>query len=240
MRVELLCFFPIFLPLHAGNEVYGGPKTSIEIYPFISRLRIGRNTCTGSLLKKNLIITAHHCFFDKHGNFMSHGTATFYDSDKKKEEKGEFTRNIKHVKSYKNSDLALAKLTSSVKGIKPVKLNRKKFMTGSSMRTVGYGWHAPNGSTPDPHDGHLREIILKISFVNETYIGTRLGKNNEGPCAGDSGAPLLVLANQQWSVLATLFGFGFDCRDSTIDPQHPHDVWSRVTVIKPSHLHQWG
>ena len=244
MRIELFCFSLFFLPLQAGLEVHGGFKTTIEKYPFITRLSIGENHCTGSLVTKSLILTADHCFYDQDDNsFIAHGIASFHDTDYfNKQEKGEFTRTIAHVKSYKNfdnSDLALARLSKKVEGIRPVKLNGKRFMIGSSMRTVGYGWHAPK-SSPYHFDGHLREIILKISFVNGTFIGTKVGKNMEGPCSGDSGAPLLIMAKNQWSVLATLKGYGYDCRDETVDADHPDDVWSSVKVIKSEHLRKLG
>merc|ERR1712179_826408 len=55
-------------------------------------------------------------------------------------------------------------------------------------------------------------------------MGTAVGENNEGPCAGDSGGPMLVWDGEDWSVVATLKGGGFDCRTGNLISRD--DKWS--------------
>ena len=62
MKLELFCLALLFLPFLASNEIKGGPKVSTDEFPFIARLYIGGEPCTGSLVKDNLILTAAHCF----------------------------------------------------------------------------------------------------------------------------------------------------------------------------------
>ena len=229
----LFCLVSRFFPLLADDCIKGGDKVKANKYPFIARLRTHWGRCTGSLVKNNLILTARHCFVQK-GQEKEHGTATFYDSSSYCTEPKQMEVGMKLVKTYKGSDLALARLERKVKGILPAKINRKKFKLGTSMRIVGYGMHGHNQK-----DWHLRHIILKTSFDNGTKIGTELGQDDAGPCAGDSGGPLLVKAGGFWSIVATLQGYGYDCEEGMVpDPEHPHDVWSSVRVIKKYDLHR--
>ena len=234
MKLLLFCLVPLFLSLLADDCLKGGPKVEANKYPFTAKLWIHRpphgGLCTGSLVKKNLILTAKHCFV-KDGQTYKDGTASFYYSSSKCTQAKKMEIGMKLVKTYRDSDLALARLTRKIKGIMPAKINRKKFKIGTSMRIVGYGMHDHRQD-----DGHLRHIILKTSFDNGTKIGTKLGPDNAGPCAGDSGGPLLVKADGFWSIVATLQGYGYDCRNNTISSKYPDDVWSSVRVIKKHDL----
>merc|ERR1711970_1011464 len=116
-EMKLLLFFLAFLfvPLIADLEIFGGYEVTTDEYPFIARLAItGKNIyqyqqCTGSLVADDLILTANHCFFSG-GGWFPNGIATFNDADEKVIEGREVTYNIKFVRNYTNSDLALAKL----------------------------------------------------------------------------------------------------------------------------------
>ena len=130
------------------------------------------------------------------------------------------------VKYYHGSDLALAKLTQGVTGISPVRISEKNVTQGTSVRTVGYGMQGYNKD-----EGHLRDIDLKVSYVRGNWIGTKVGKNFEGPCGGDGGAPLLVRESGDWAVVASLQGGGYDCRTNTINSVQPDHTWNSVRVI---------
>ena len=221
MKLPLFCLLFLF-----SSSCWGGLVTSTE-YPFIARLFIpipGTNTgnlCTGSLLKNNLILTSKQCFV-KNGVLYPHGTATFNDYSREIRDKDEFTVNMKLVKYYHGSDLALAKLTQGVNGISPVRITEKNVTHGTSVRTVGYGMQG--------YEGHLRDMDLKVSYVRGNWIGTKMGKNFEGPCGGD-GAPLLVRESGDWAVVASLQGGGYDCRTNTINSVQPDHTWNSVRVI---------
>ena len=102
---------------------------------------------------------------------------------------------------------------------------------GDAVMAVGYGMHGFN-----KNDGHLRDIDLEVSHVNETIIGTKVGDNNEGPCSGDSGGPLLVWDRYWgWEVVATLKGEGYNCRRNFTSSTD--DEWNSVSVINPADLY---
>merc|ERR1712179_443897 len=218
-----------------ADEIYGGTKVATDEYPFIARLRISGSGCTGSLVDDDLILTAKHCFVDTtSGEVFPDGGATFNDADKAIQEPGEVTYNMKYIANDYDNDIALAKLEKRATGIKPVQVSKKQVNVGDSVKAVGFGWHDWIGShntdviSVMTNDGHLRHIDLNVSSVEENWIYTAVGENNEGPCAGDSGGPMLVWDGEDWSVVATLKGGGFDCRTGNLISRD--DKWSSVRV----------
>ena len=229
MKLELLCLSFLFLPL-LGDEMAGGPMVSAHHFPFIARLNIQGLPCTGSLVKDNLILTATHCFVKN-----EHGTASFFDTRGGRKDKNQFSVKMKLVKKYPNSDLALARLARKVRNIKPLKIYKRKLNSGTTVKAIGYGMHGFM-----QNDGDLRHLDLKVTYNSGNYIGTKIGRNNEGPCAGDSGGPLLVKTGNSYAVAGTLYGLGYDCRSNTVFPGHPDDKWSSVRVMKSGDLRRFG
>merc|ERR1712179_641390 len=142
------------------------------------------------------------------------------------------TYNMKYIANDYDNDIALAKLEKRATGIKPVKISKKQVNVWDSVKAVGFGMHgwrgSPNNTGVITDDGHLRHIDLNVSSVEENWIYTAVGENNEGPCAGDSGGPMLVWDGEDWSVVATLKGGGFDCRTGNLISRD--DKWSSVRV----------
>ena len=229
MKLYLLFVASMCVPLLAEDYHVGGNKVKSSKYAFIARLKTARGKCTGSLVTNDLILTAKHCFYDEYRYGGPDGIATFNDYNSTSKEEEEFTVNMTLFQSYDNSDLALAKLHHKV-WLPPVKISDRQVRVGDSVKSVGYGMH---GFKKD--DGHLRDIDLEISHVNETIIGTKVGENNEGPCKGDSGGPLLVSCYDGWEVVASLKGHGYNC-DFDTKPS-PHDEWNSVRVINPADLY---
>merc|ERR1712002_171946 len=230
MRFEIFFLALLLASVLADDYIYGGPTVSTDEYPFIARLQIhGYGLCTGSLVAEDLILTAKHCFVkDEEPNrgVYPYGTASFNDPRRNMRDPGEITYNMKFIENYYDNDIALAKLEKKVTGIRPVKISKKRVNVWDSVGAVGFGSHGWSGFG-EISDGHLRHITLKVSRVGENWIETHVGRNNEGPCAGDSGGPLLVWDGRDWSVVATLQGGGFDCRTGRT---LYGDKWSSVRV----------
>ena len=93
---------------------------------------------------------------------------------------------------------------------------------GDILTAAGYGM----SGYPKISSQYLKSIELEVVGMdpqNPEKLETTVGENNEGPCAGDSGGPLLVNQDGQWKLVATLIGHGFDCRTNRTNG---HDMWS--------------
>jgi len=236
MKLHLLCLAALLVPLLADDYILGGNKVTWAKYPFIARLDIpGNGDCTGSLVKDDLILTAKHCFITEFGRQYPNGKAIFNDYSRERREPNEFSVDMRLIHYYPYNDLALAKLHHKVR-ITPVRISYKQVRVGDWVKVVGYGMNGPARWT----DGHLRDIDLQVSRVSGNIIETKVGPNNEGPCRGDSGGPLLVHGHQGWEVVATLIGGGFDCQTMTIDRQYPDDRWTSVRVIQNGDIQRFG
>ena len=237
MKLELFLLSLFTLPL-LGNEMYGGSEVDrYDKYPFIARLIMKwddgtQQHCTGSLIKKDQILTAKHCFYNKYGIlFNHHATARFGDNSFWNLDPNQFEVDIKLLKDdFGDSDLALAKLSRDVRNITTVPVSRARVNPGNRYTAVGFGMHGYNKT-----DGHLRDMYLEIHSLsqNKNWIITKMGRNKAGPCAGDSGGPLLDRDDDgNLSVVATLKGHGWDCRRNRLDLEHPYgDIWSSVRVM---------
>ena len=214
----------------------GGNKVKYPMYPFIARLTMKwdgwTGWCTGSLIEKDVILTAKHCFY-RNGNLVKHATATFYDYDFWNKHPKQFELDMELLKDdFGDSDLALGKLSRDVRNITPVPVSRALVKPGGKKYTaVGFGMHGWR-----QYDRHLRDTHLYIHSLshNNNWIITKLGKNKAGPCEGDSGGPLLDRdSDGNLSVVATLKGHGWDCKNNRLDLEHPYgDIWSSVRVMQ--------
>jgi len=224
-----------------GQDYHGG---SGGIYPSYGGWKICLHTgqplhrtgCTGSLISSTVVLTATHCFYDKYGrlNNPSCGHVVFNSDDKiSGNDNSEIKVKIKKIVRF-NYDLAVAILEKKV-SLKPVRIARRPVRNGAKVRALGYGMEGFRKGGK-----YLNEIKLKVRNQDATpmwskiekrwtrwnWIETNVGPNNEGPCPGDSGGPLLVWRNNRWELLATLYGGGYNCEDNTSDRMG--DLWNSI------------
>ena len=75
------------------------------------------------------------------------------------------------------------------------------------------------------------EVTVHSSAKDENYfvMETNVGENNEDPCEGDSGGPLLLREGDgEWTLLATLYGGGYSCGDVGDSPDKTSD-WNKIS-----------
>ena len=78
------------------------------------------------------------------------------------------------------------------------------------------------------------DVTVNSSAKEENYyvMETNVGENNEDPCAGDSGGPLLLReVDGEWTLVATLLGGGYSCDDPS-SPDKTSD-WSTIAPYTP-------
>ncbi|WP_347358237.1 serine protease [Bdellovibrio sp.] len=193
-----------FSPAPEENAIVGGANTSkndtISNYVVLIYDNPTKTYCTGTLIKKNLILTAAHCVGAKasdlslafginplSGNYVlrqAYKTAT-HDKYKKQNSKD-------------RNDLGLISLKESLpSNYRPVELPDSTFplKKGHVFTAAGYGRISGKRSTPTDTQGsgQLRNVDLTISQLSQDetqfYIDQRNGK---GICSGDSGGPALM------------------------------------------------
>jgi len=224
--------------------VGGDYVTDTDEYPFIAWLT---NGCTASLYTKNAILTATHCFYKTATGKLKDkgcGEAVFNVINSKQWNGQEIRRKIVKVVRY-SFDLALAFLDEPVD--RPtVKLHRDPLLErGDKVKAVGYGMRGYKKGW-----GPLKDIDLTVTkYFNITKrwgneevewyaIGTEIGPNNEGACAGDSGGPLLVKmeGSKEWRLVGTLRGAGYNCEEDKISSRHPDEMWNTIKYSEKAFL----
>jgi len=242
-----------FYPRHYPNiedededdYIVGGTRAYTQAYPFIGRYTTTSRRgyyggCTGSLVSSTVVLTATHCFYDEGKIHMpSCGYFVFNDDDKfNGNNRNEIWRKIRLIVRY-NYDLAAVFLEKEV-NLTPVKIATKLVRDGARVKALGYGM-----TGFDRNGKYLNEIDLRVKENHSTriwskiekraikweWIETNVGPGNEGPCAGDSGGPLLVRRNRQYELLATLTGGGYDCREGKTDRKG--DRWNSLIGSGP-------
>lgn len=184
--------------------VGGGPVTPQDAGPEkIST--VGLAYCTGTIIARDLILTAAHCYEDAvQGGYVLFGLKFDYNAELI-EIAG---HTVNPAYSGPNNDVAILKLAEDIPaGYAPVKLLPVTLPVspGDVVRQAGYGT-----DNEDPRFGTLRTVdsrIVESVYVGESSVGTLEVRNGStAGCDGDSGGPLYVQKNGEWftaGVLAT-------------------------------------
>lgn len=181
------------------TRIIGGQNTTRDRFPYAASLvdsQTGRHVCGGSLIAKDILLTAGHCsgFFDavqigrhniRDGELEAALANGVVGDDPNGEDGYEFLVVEKHVvhPMYANvirSDFAVAKLFGTVSSVEPVKLNtRADLPSNDEMATVvGYGITKKDGSIVNDMSKLLLEAEVQY-MPNAECSMTRALYNNE-------------------------------------------------------------
>ncbi|UXR64196.1 trypsin-like serine protease [Bdellovibrio bacteriovorus] len=193
-----------FSPVPENSAIVGGIDTNkndtVSNYVVLIYDNPTKTYCTGTLIKRNLILTAAHCVGEKAsdlslafginpltGNYVlrkAYKTAT-HDKYKK-------------LSSKDRNDLGLISMKETAPlNYRPVELADASFplKKGQVFTAAGYGRISGKRSTPTDTQGsgQLRNVDLTINQFSQDetqfYIDQ---KNGKGICSGDSGGPALM------------------------------------------------
>ncbi len=154
---------------------------------------VGLSGCTGTIIAKDLILTAAHCYQNSvQGGYVLFGIQ-FNGQERKIIRIASSTVNPSYTDA--NNDVAMLKLESDIPaGYKPVKLlpSSIPLVAGDIVRQAGYG------SDNEPNSfGTLRTVDSR--YIGPSSRGGLSVRNGQtAACSGDSGGPLYIQKNGEW------------------------------------------
>lgn len=242
------------------SKAIGGqtqPK-SLELYPWMVNLfhiDADVNFCGGSLINKNLVLTAAHCLLDKHGRpDIKNSQLLIRQSAKNGEAAGE-SRTVKSMvthpeynpKSSKN-DIALILLDDPFKIgdheiVRMLNPKTAKIWGKSNDCAKAIGWGLDDEIKTAKV---IREVDLKITSKSSCNKQWKANRTKGIPdsaicagydtvkkdvCSGDSGGPLFIKGGPTKYLLAGLVSYGAFCKD--------RDVKMTGIYTRVSHYNEW-
>lgn len=154
---------------------------------------VGLNGCTGTIIARDLILTAAHCYNNSvQGGYVLFGVQ-FNGRDRKIINIASASIHQGYTGSH--NDVAMLKLAQEIPaGYQPVKLlpPDQALQPGDVVRQAGYG----SDNTANSF-GTLRTVDSQ--YVGRTGAGALSVRNGRtAACSGDSGGPLYVQKNGEW------------------------------------------
>ena len=154
--------------------------------------------CTGSLIKKNIILTAAHCaIFPKEDLYIVYGCNKITDNScKRTSVKKIFTHPKWGLEFFSTNDIAIIIPTQSIT-IPPAQISlRKNIPKGLSVKGVGFGYR--NGTSGILYSGRGR-ITTDYQYELVAHMQGSLDPN-----PGDSGGPLLIFEDGRFKIIGIL------------------------------------
>ncbi|XP_056608844.1 trypsin-2-like [Triplophysa dalaica] len=213
-----------------NTKIVGGGDATSGSWPWqvsIQRISTGSHFCGGSIINKDWILSAAHCFqsISPSNIKVSLGRQKLSGTDS-----NEISRKIDQIfnhpnyySNFQNNDIALLKLSSSVlftNHIQPICLAAAGSTFGAGTKSWITGWGKMNyGETQLSNT--LQEVQIPIvsnTDCNKAY-GGRITSNmicaglttgGKDSCQGDSGGPMVYNNGALW-IQSGVVNFGKEC-----------------------------
>ncbi|XP_051741852.1 trypsin I-P1-like isoform X7 [Ctenopharyngodon idella] len=224
-------------------RIVGGEDATAGAWPWQVRIHVHDYLCGGTLINKDWVLSAAHCF--EQSSSVSDPNIVMYfgrlnQSGSNPHEiirtASRIIRHSNYNNQPNNNDIALVQLNSSVPFsdyIRPVCLAAagSVFSSGTESWVTGWGTLQSGGQLPDT----LQEVMIPIvsnSDCDNAYgrfiTGNMIcaGLLNEGgkdSCQGDSGGPMVSKKDSLW-IQSGIVSFGKGCAL----PKYP-GVYTRVS-----------
>jgi secreted trypsin-like serine protease len=205
-----------------NGAIKGGELVSSDhpYYSNIVKVFEGNSFCSGVLISSDIVLTAAHCLPKDYFHFRQSGIIDGYDIPKvivRVEHANGIIRDYVTVDIIAHEyyspevwdvneiayDMALLKLEQKVLDVNPIDVLLDDVRSGpTEMMTMGYGHFTAALNVGLRNDGHLRSLSLKNKSTNEIFL--TFFDNEQAPCIGDSGGPVLMKIDDKFFVAGVL------------------------------------